>query len=85
MKTLKMNEKNAEKSRGCTYKITRFSAANCPRVAPLVSYKKHYLGFYFIPGLEDYDQYQLRYEQFCRYISINFSTFFRFYLMFCKY
>ena len=47
--------KIAEKSRGCCYKITRFSAANCPRVAHLVSYKYHYLGFYFVPGLEDYD------------------------------
>ena len=35
------------KSKGCTYKITRFSAANSPRVAHLVPYKNYYLGLHF--------------------------------------
>ena len=51
MKTLKMNEK-LPKNQGVYLQITRFSAA---RVAHLVTYKKHYLGLHFVPGLEDYD------------------------------
>ena len=51
----KNERKVVEKSWGCTYIITSFSAANCPRVAQFVSYKKHYLGFNVVPGLEDYD------------------------------
>ena len=42
-----------EKSRGCTYKITHYIAAYCPRVAHIASYKNHYLGFDFLLGLED--------------------------------
>ena len=81
---IKNERKIAEKSRGCTYIITRFSAANSARVAHFVSCKKHYLGLHFIRSLEDYDKNQLRYEQFCRCTTIIFSTFFfHFYLMFC--
>ena len=47
--------KNRGKLSGCTNKITHFSAANCHRVAHLVSYKNYYLGFDSVPGLEDLD------------------------------
>ena len=83
MKTLKMNEKLQKKSMGGTYKITRFSAANSPREAHLLSYNNNNIGLQFVPSLEDYDKYQLRYEQFCRCTSLNFSALFHFYLMFC--
>ena len=53
MKTLKMNEILWKKSRGYTNKITHFFAASCPRVAHFALYKKHYLGFDFVPRLED--------------------------------
>ena len=52
---IKNERKIAEKSRGVLTKITRFFAANCLRVAHLVSYTNHYLGFHFVPGLEDYN------------------------------
>ena len=58
--------KNCGKIRGGgAYKITRFSAANCPRVAHLASSKNPYIGFHLVPGPEDYDKYQLRNEQCC--------------------
>ena len=44
------------KLRGCTNRITHFSAAYRIRVAHLVSYK-NYLGFDSVPGLEGLDKY----------------------------
>ena len=55
--------KNRLKLRGCTInKITNFSDAYFLKVAHLVSYKNYYLGFDSVPGLEELDKYQLRYE-----------------------
>ena len=42
---IKNELKMSKKSRGCNYKITRFSAANSPRVAHLVSYKTIILAY----------------------------------------
>ena len=39
-RNLEKNHREIEKFRGYTYKITHIKAANCPRVAHFVSFKK---------------------------------------------
>ena len=62
MKTLEMNKKIPEKSKGYTYKITPISAANCPRILNLITSN----------NMTYYSNLLVSYEKYLLLIFVNF-------------